>query len=301
MPVVNFHIKNVGGLPFRDVKETWSIPEKWDDLTPNEILDVFPLVAEKNWLSILHRLLPKEVAEHCPAAKYQGLIPHLKWMEKAKMFSPPFSFFEFSKAELDIEGIEFYTDSGNRNEHFYLPGASLYNIKMMEMEMGYSHFANFVNSQDPKHLNSLIAVFCRPKNPEFGAFKYDSNSDVRMPFNPLISRAIAPKFEKLSDGIKASFLHFFMSCLEGIYNAKPYRPLFPKPKKIEPEEEAVSVKLDPKQWVDFVRNVAKLNIMGSTIDEVREKYFHEILQVAAKEKEEAKQREEDENRKNTTA
>jgi len=286
MPSIKFNITHRSAL-IDNIHQVWSIPSRWEEIPSAHMVEIIEAVRTFDWAFITSLLLPKKISDRLPLKHYQQIYPHLKWMEQRPLVTPPVEYFEVEKSNLNIEGIKFSSPKESTTEHFYLPGKFLVNVKMLEMELGFAHFARFVNTKNSVHLDKLLAVFCRPRNPAFTVMDYEKNADVRMPFNPEISASIAGKFDQLDDTIKSAFLSFFSTCLEKIYSLPDYKILFPKSEGKSDE----NPKLSPNMWRTFVYRVAEIGVAGSTINQVRDQYFHEVLQVAAQAKKDAKERE----------
>jgi hypothetical protein len=237
------------------------IPEKWDDIKPEQWLLVSPyLISDStaNRIDTLKAFVPYKAKDFFFALKPKqltDLVQLLDWMyDVDNWFDTPYI------SSFEMEG-----------ETYLLPAKYLAYSTVIEYTFADKFFEQIMAGDSTK-LDNLILSLCRPKRQD----AYDLTTwdgDDRERFNPVLIEYRLEGMKKVDYRMKCFFLLFFIGCKKTL--GARYSPLF-----VEREESEAKPKGIPNfGWVGIIWDLA-----GNITNEEKVQYsnLHNVMAYLCK-------------------
>ena len=142
---------------------------------------------------------------------------------------------------------------------YHGPVKSILNLNAAEITFSYELFKLYSEHGKEEHLNSMVAILFRRKNPISWVkqFIYGYNGDIRLPLNSYTLEKRAEKFKKLPIITKTIIFLMFAGKWDEFQNMERNKLIFPKFEELNKQK-----KTDPLIWQKIMMKMAESGVFG---------------------------------------
>lgn len=243
------------------------IPENWGEVNRKQLI---------GWCKAL--LLAKdEIQARILAARYMLGLPW--WLffivNKYQLAEITLELHWLNQKPLTLNHLpELYIWKGVRQYKLLGPADNFKNLKFGEFAVASIYFRAYHASQNPDHLDHLVAVIYRPVDRSHGGRTVDKDAlDKRVRFQGHLLSGRVRLVRKLSAEVKLAVLLYFGGCLSDL--GKRYPELFGQN---DHGQMTMDNGHESSDWLDFMRHLPADKF--GTLEHIENSYIHPIMEVA---------------------
>lgn len=191
-------------------KITRMLPEKWDELSAQQLL-AYARLADNNNTSAhdiaLEFLKPgKKILFRLNRAQADSIARQLEWL-----WTEPITITSFSIAQFTHRCVRYYS-----------PGDNLKNTTVEEMSMADTYMRMYAQRKDDYYLNCMVATLYRPTN-LFRIIKHKyRKEDIRIPLHSRMIDAYARRIASMPVHIRKAIMYSFIGYQNATRQTYPY-------------------------------------------------------------------------------
>jgi hypothetical protein len=252
------------------------MPQKWDELTPEQWRQVYPLLSQTT------------LRFYSEAKLVAIFMDVLGWRNIGKQLWLAFS---SADAKLQLQSLVKWVFDTEldltknpvpqikiKNRVFYGPGAGMKQLGFLEYFKCEQVLRAWHKNKNRKHLVVLMAQLYRLPKASFDPLDPKFKGDIRLPYDQTVAKELEKVFAAVDDVTLALVLNYFEFNLKRIIDA--YQDLFPKPEENKP---TFSDRANAEAVADLLLEVAERGVFGN-IDQVGLEPITNIFQFLKKEK-----------------